>query len=319
MPSAPEVLKPAKPARQARPVRPVRPPKPGKPGKPSKPPKLGKPGKKQKVNAPLKVAKASKSSKPRRAPKADTRFARAAKREAKRFTSYSRRRRGILIAVFGSFGALLALVAATMFTPILAVENIRVTGVDRLDAKAINIALKSQIGTPLPMVSTESIAKALKPFSLIESFSVISSPPHTLRIAITERQPICIVKVGGTNYLFDPAGIQIGKATDKSPYPKLEITGVPRGSREFEAAIDVLLALPADLLGKVATVDAKTKDEVVLRLRGAAGQRIIWGDGTQSVLKSKVLAALIKNQKKGDFVTFDVSSPTTPVVQYGNF
>ncbi len=316
MPSAPEVLRPVK---TAKPARPVRPPKPGKPGKPSKPPKLGKPGKKQKVRAPLKAAKVSKSPKLRRAPKADTRFARAAKREAKRFTGYSRRRRGILIAIFGSFGALLALVAATMFTPILAVENIRVTGVDRLDAKAINSALKSQIGTPLPMVSTESIAKALRPFSLIESFSVISSPPHTLRVAITERQPICIVKVGGTNYLFDPAGIQIGKATDKSPYPKLEITGVPRGSREFEAAIDVLLALPADLLSKVATVDAKTKDEVVLRLRGAAGQRIIWGDGTQSVLKSKVLAALIKNQKKGDYVTFDVSSPTTPVVQYGNF
>lgn len=255
----------------------------------------------------------------KRAAKPDNRFARAAKREARRFTSYSRRRRGILIAIFGSFGALLALVAATMFTPILAVENIRVTGVDRLDAKSINNALKSQIGTPLPMVSTESIAKALKPFSLIESFSVISSPPHTLRVAITERQPICIVKVGGTNYLFDPAGIQIGKAKENAPYPKLEIAGVPRGSREFEAAIDVLLALPAELLSKVATIDAKTKDEVVLRLRGNAGQRIIWGDGTQSVLKSKVLAALIKNQKKGDYVTFDVSSPTTPVVLYGNF
>ena len=85
------------------------------------------------------------------------------------------------------------------------------------------------------------------------------------------------------------------------------------------AAIDVLMALPADLLERVSEIDAKSKDDVTLRLRGYAGQRIIWGDGSDSVLKSKVLDALIANQKKSDRVTFDVSSPNAPVVRYGNF
>ena len=69
----------------------------------------------------------------------------------------------------------------------------------------------------------------------------------------------------------------------------------------------------------MASVQAKTKDDVTLHLRGIASQKVIWGDSSDAVLKSKVLAALIKNQKKSDVVTYDVSSPTAPVVRYGNF
>lgn len=239
--------------------------------------------------------------------------------EAKRFVAASRRRRIVSLSVLGSFGLLFLLILATMFTPLLAVEKLEVTGTKRINEKTVLKALEKQIGVPLPMVNTNAIAESLAPFSLVDSFSVVSLPPHTLRIAITERQPICIVTVAGVDYLYDPAGIRVGNVGKSDNYPKIAIVGDPKGSVEFTAAIDVLLALPADLLGRIATVDAKSKDDVSMRLRGNAGQRIVWGDGSQSVLKSKVLAALIKNQKKTDFVTFDVSSPTAPVVRYGNF
>ena len=239
--------------------------------------------------------------------------------EAKRFVAASRRRKIVSLSVLGSFGLLFLLILATMFTPLLAVEKLEVTGTKRINNKTVLKALEKQIGVPLPMVNTNAIAESLAPFSLVDSFSVVSLPPHTLRIAITERQPICIVTVAGVDYLYDPAGIRVGNVGKSDNYPRIAIVGDPKGSAEFTAAIDVLLALPADLLGRIATVDAKSKDDVSMRLRGNAGQRIVWGDGSQSVLKSKVLAALIKNQKKTDFVTFDVSSPTAPVVRYGNF
>jgi cell division protein FtsQ len=239
--------------------------------------------------------------------------------EAKRFVSATRRRRMISLSFVGSFGLLILLILATMFTPLLAVEKLEVTGTKRINNKTVLKALEKQIGVPLPMVNASSIAESLAAFSLVDSFSVVSLPPHTLRIAITERQPICIVTVAGVDYLYDPAGVRVGNVGKSDNYPRIAIVGDPKGSAEFTAAIDVLLALPADLLGRIATVDAKSKDDVSMRLRGNAGQRIVWGDGSQSVLKSKVLAALIKNQKKTDYVTFDVSSPTAPVVRYGNF
>lgn len=236
--------------------------------------------------------------------------------EARRFTVATRRRRAIFWTLFSSFGSLVLLVLATIFTPLLAVEKIEVVGLDRLQEKSIINAIKSQIGTPLPLVSPSDIADALDSFALIESFSVVSLPPHTLRIEIAERQPIGIINVSGTNFLYDPAGVRIAKATGSEQLPNIVIDDAPETSKQFKAAIDVLLALPAELLKRVAEIDAKSKDDVTLRLRGYAGQRIIWGDGSDSVLKSKVLDALIANQKETDRVTFDVSSPNAPVVRY---
>lgn len=236
--------------------------------------------------------------------------------EAARFRAYSRRRRAILISVIGSFTALVLLMLASMYTPMLAVESIRITGTSRLKVAQLQSALKSQIGTPLPMVNSDKIGESLKSFPLIESFSITSRPPHSLVIRITERSPIAEVAVGGTSYLYDPAGVRIGQTKGSDSYPQISINGDPANSAEYALAIDVLLALPASLLPRVYSIDAKTKDNVTMELRGNAGQRIVWGDASRSALKSKVLAALIRNYKKSDRVTFDVSSPTAPVVRY---
>lgn len=239
--------------------------------------------------------------------------------EARRFTAKSRKQRTFLILFSSSFGALLVLVAATIFTPLLAVEKIEVSGVVRLKEKSIVNALTSQIGKPLPQVSSSEIAKALEAFPLIESFTIVSLPPHTLKIQISERQPIGVISVSGTRYLYDPAGVRIGISSGAEKLPIISIQGTPEESKEFDAAIEVLMALPSSLLERVSEINAKSKDDVTLRLRGYAGQRIIWGDGSNSVLKSKVLDALVANQKETDRVTFDVSSPNAPVVRYGNF
>jgi cell division protein FtsQ len=212
--------------------------------------------------------------------------------------------------------SLLLLVLATFVTPMLAVETIEIKGASRIPKKQLMQVLNKQLGKPLPLVNADEIAGDLDNFPLIESFSAVSQPPHTLLVRITERQPIVIVYSSGAPYLYDPAGVQLGRAGSKDLYPVLNITGTPKNSSEFKAAIDVLLAIPASLLPKVAAIDAKSKDDVSMQLRGYAGQRIIWGDGTDSALKSKVLAALLKNQKGTDRVTFDVSSPTAPVVRY---
>lgn len=239
--------------------------------------------------------------------------------EARRFTAYSRRRRITLLTIAASFGSLTLLVIATLVTPIMAVQSIQVEGIKLLKEDSVINALKNQIGKPLPLVNATNVADSLKPFSLIESFSLVSLPPHTLLVRVSERQPIGVVQVSGTNYLYDPAGVRISIATGKESLPKILIADAPEKSKEFQAAIEVLMALPANLLGRVSEINAKSKDDVALSLRGQSGQRIIWGDGSDSVLKSKVLEALIANQKSTDRVTYDVSSPNAPVVRYGNF
>lgn len=214
----------------------------------------------------------------------------------------------------GALTALLLLVLATLFTPLIAVENIRITGLSAVPLKQVTAAVRDQLGKPLPLISQQSVADELSRFTLIESFSLVSELPHTLHISIAERQPICIVDIKGVSYLYDPAGVRLGQATYNDTYPRVQIVGEPKSSASFAEAIDVLLALPANLLSSISQVNAKSKDDVTMQLRGYAGQKIIWGDASQSGLKSKVLAALIANQKPTDRVTFDISSPSAPIV-----
>lgn len=236
--------------------------------------------------------------------------------QAKRFQGQSRQRRVIALSLASSFAVLLLLVIATLVTPMLAVEKIKLTGLHKVSEKSVLAAVKGNLGKPLALVNQQEIADELSKFKLIESISIISELPHTLHIAISERQPIAIVDVAGSSVLFDAAAVNLGAATYNDKYPRVLINDDPKSSKAFKLAIDVLLALPADLLNRVAVIDAKTKDDVRLQLRGYSAQLIVWGDSSQSILKSKVLAALIKNQKQTDRVTYDVSSPSAPVVRY---
>ena len=228
------------------------------------------------------------------------------------------RRAGWLLG-FSSVGILGLLVAVLTFSPILAVKEISVSGTERIMASDIEKALKSHLGTPLPLLNQEEISTSLAGFDVIESFSATALPPNGLQISIIERQAICIIESGGGSFLYDPAGIKIAKATADDAFPKVLIDGVPASSVRFQNAISVLMSMPSKLLGEISVIDAKSQDNVSMVLRTSNNQRIVWGDSSESALKSKVLEALMKNHKKSQSVTFDVSAPNAPVVRYENF
>ena len=239
--------------------------------------------------------------------------------QIRRFTQANRTRRVVVLSLLTSVLALVGLVLATMFTPMMAIESIQVTGLHRLKAAQIQAAVKGLIGKPLTMVDESQLVSRLSGFSLIESFNTVSLPPHVLQLNIQERQPIGVVSVGGNNYLYDAAGVQISPVSSQAKYPVIEVNGNPAQSANYREAVDVLLALPASLYPSVSSIQATTKDDVRLTLRGVSNRQILWGDSSQSLLKSKVLAALMKNVKHTATVTFDVSSPSAPAVRYGAF
>jgi len=208
----------------------------------------------------------------------------------------------------------LVLVAA--FTPLLSVEKIQVVGNHRIPTKLLTNALANQLGKPLPQISLSSVSNDLKNFTLVQSVSIVNLPPHTLQVRIVERQPICIIRTNLGLFVFDPAGVRIASVNSTSNYPVVEAAGTPGKSAEFRAAIKTLLALPVSLYPRVASLSAPSMDSVTFHLRGLAGQKVIWGDSTQAVLKARVLLALIKHQKLSDRVTYDVSSPKDPTVRY---
>jgi cell division protein FtsQ len=226
------------------------------------------------------------------------------------------------IAVSLSAGSILILgilTAVATFSPLLAIQQVTVVGTERLSADEISKALSSQIGTPLPLLNQDEIAQSLAGFSLIESFTATAVPPNELQIRVSERQALCIVEFEGALWLHDPAGVRIALAEPTDLLPRILIAEPPTSSQRFRDSVDVLLALPVELLAEVEVIQANTKDDVQMTLRGSLGQRISWGDSSNAVLKSKVLQALIANNQGATGVTFDVSSPNAPVVRFDNF
>jgi cell division protein FtsQ len=232
----------------------------------------------------------------------------------------SRRAKRLVFTFSGlSLAILLIIVAVVTFSPVLAIKEIYVTGTERIKAEQISRALHGHVGTPLPLLDEKEVAKSLSGFTLIESVSAIAVPPNTLQVRVSERQGICIVTIGSERWLYDPAGVRVAKASSQDVLPEILITEEPLNSQRFRNAIEVLMALPGELLDEVEFIEAKSKDDVEMSLRSSRNQRIVWGDSSDSVLKSKVLQALMSNHKKTQSVTFDVSSPNAPVVRFDNF
>jgi len=235
-------------------------------------------------------------------------------KESRRFTKEPRAKKIFIRSLLGGLAALILLVIATMVTPIMAIKKISVTGTEKVSEKQVQTALKKYLGTPLPTIAEGSVANDLAKFKLIESISLVSKPPHEIQVRIVERTPISVVVTNGVGYLYDPSGVRVGLASGFEKLPTIIIKGDPKTSKNYKQAIDVLLSLPSSLLDRVAYIQARTRDNVTMQLRGNAVQTIIWGDSTQSALKSRVLKVLLFKTPARIPATFDVSSPLTPSV-----
>jgi len=233
--------------------------------------------------------------------------------EVKRFTRRSRRRRITWLVVLLCFVAVGGLVTGAVYSPVLSLKTIEVTGTSRVDKAEVLKAVDGQLGTPLALVDFDAIKKDLSRFPLIRSYVTESVPPDTLIIRIAERAPIAVIETPTGFEIVDPAGVVI-KKTDERPagLPLITLptatTGAATSSMGFTSAVKVLLALPTELLAKVDSVTAQTLDNVTLVL--SSGPTVVWGSADESAKKARILAILIANEPQA--ARFDVSAPTIP-------
>lgn len=233
--------------------------------------------------------------------------------EVRRFTSRSRRRRNTWIGAIVTVAALAAFVLVGVFSPLMALRTIEVTGTDRIPAEDVVQALDGQIGTPLPLLDLTQVKQELSEFSLIRSFVTESRPPDTLVVRIIEREPVGSIASAAGFDLVDAAGVVISSGAERTAdYPVIDAAGGASGAG-FQAAVAVVRALPTATREQLDTITAATKDDVTLTLAG--GARIVWGNAERSDYKAVVLGALIVSHPVGSVTEYDVSSPDSAVVR----
>lgn len=230
--------------------------------------------------------------------------------EVRRFTKRSRHRRMLWLGAAGVVVALVLGVVGVGLSPLLALRHVEVVGASRLDPAAIAAKLGDQVGKPLALLDQAEISSDLAGFPLIRSYTLESHPPDTLVVRIVERQPIGVVQQGSAFVLVDEAKVPISSsATRPADVPLIAATGAAADANAdsgFAATAAVLASLPADVLARVDTISAKTKDDVSFTLRGS-GATVVWGSAEDSALKAADLAALLKGAPGAH--RFDVSSP----------
>lgn len=208
----------------------------------------------------------------------------------------------------GLVASLVGLVLLAVFSPLLALREIRVEGTSTVDAAAVTAQLDEQLGTPLALVDRRRIEDVLQGFPRIRSYTIETIPPGTIVVRIVERTPIVVVARDAGFALVDPAGVVLGESAERpAAIPLVVDTGAAIPNPAFDAAVEVLLAMPTELRAQVDTISATTRDDVTLTLAGAA-QTVRWGSADDSPAKAELLAALrgIHGLTPG---TFDVSAP----------
>ncbi|MFT4028454.1 MAG: FtsQ-type POTRA domain-containing protein [Protaetiibacter sp.] len=242
---------------------------------------------------------------------------RAEKQELRRFTRRTRRRRIAWLTGIGILVALVGLSVAAVYSPLLALREIRVEGATSLDAAQLVDAIDGQLGTPLALLDDDELREQLGAFTLIRSYSTEILPPGTLIVHVVERTPVGVIVQDDAFDIVDAAGVVLSTSpTRPAGLPLIQVPDGEVDSVAYRSIAEVLLAMPAELLGQVDSITATTRDDVTLTLTGSA-QRVEWGSATESEHKARVLAALLAIHGGSGAGSYDVSAPGTAVFHAG--
>jgi cell division protein FtsQ len=230
----------------------------------------------------------------------------------------AKRRKRILLGTIGIIAALVAaMIAAAIYTPVLALRTVTVEGTKLLSVEQVQAALAPLQGKPLPQISDEDVSALLQPLVQVKHVTAEARPPATLAVRITERVAVAKLKQGEGYQLVDAEGIPL-RATTEDASVALPVINAGKGvlaPELFHAVTAVLGALPPDVLAKLSDASAKSADAVELKL--VDGQTIVWGNAGEKELKARVLAALLKVpvDPLNPVRIYDVSVPRHPVTR----
>lgn len=230
-------------------------------------------------------------------------------------SGHRRRRRRRLTGLLVSLLVLVVLALVVFFSPLFATRTIEVDGATLTSPDAVQEALSGFQGVPMTRISKQDIKDSLGDVPQVKSVDVVFHPPHTIAVQLHERVGVAVVEDGDSFVLVDSEGKQLSTGP-KAKRPDVPLVAGGRkvlSSQKFTDVSDVLAALPADVLSRLDSAAAPSGSAVELTFKD--GKKVLWGDASQSELKSQVVAAFVKAEATADASEIDVSAPLHPVVK----
>jgi cell division protein FtsQ len=212
------------------------------------------------------------------------------------------------VAVASLLGAI-GIVVALLFTPLLGVRGVSVSGLEGLTSDQVRTAAAIRPGTPMLRLDVAGIMARVATLPRVAAVDVSREWPDTVHIAVTERDPVGVLRRPDGVHLVDLTGLDYATvATAPAGLPEIQLVRVAPDDPRTRAVVAVLAALPPQLKSEVIAVGAPTPGGITLALAG--GRTVRWGGPSDAARKSAVLAALMTQPGK----IYDVSSPDLPTI-----
>ncbi|GLZ29759.1 cell division protein FtsQ [Lentzea sp. NBRC 105346] len=205
--------------------------------------------------------------------------------------------------------SIIGLAYSVWFTPLFGVRTVDVRGTVVLTEDDVRTAAAIEPGSPLVRLDLKGIAARVGEVPRVASVEVERSLPGTVRILISERTPVGIVKTSDGVHLIDATGKDYATLTTAPPQvPELLLATPGANDPATRAVVAVVNELPEKLRPDVLSVSATGPADVKVQL--TQGRVVKWGSAADTTRKGAILMVLLTRQGK----TYDVSSPELPTV-----
>jgi hypothetical protein len=204
-------------------------------------------------------------------------------------------------------------------TRLFAIENVEVTGVQRLTAADVIAQAAVPDGASLLNIDADALEGRLLANPWIEEVRLSRRIPSTLRVEVQERVPVAVVDSGLTLWFVDATARVVAESTPESATPLPVIRDVPdfvaepgeaSDSEVLRNALRVLSGMNPDLIATVTAVSAPALVETALLTSGNV--EIMIGEAVRLEEKSLLVADILREQG-AQVVFIDVRSVERPI------
>nr|WP_249383596.1 FtsQ-type POTRA domain-containing protein [Mycobacterium sp. DBP42] len=219
--------------------------------------------------------------------------------------------RGLKVLLWSALASVVAVALGLVlyFTPVMSVRNVAVNGVAAVPQEQVLAVAAVAPGTPLLQVDTDAVAERVATIRRVATVRVQREYPSTLRITVVERVPVVVKDYPDGPHLFDRDGVDFATEPPPPTLPYLDTDNPGPTDPATKAALEVMLALPPDVVAQVGRIAAPSVASIALTLTD--GRVVVWGTNDRTEEKALKLAALLTQPGH----TYDVSSPDLPTVK----
>lgn len=235
--------------------------------------------------------------------------------EVRRASGRKRLRRVLALAVVLAIG--LAGVLASL-SPLMDVDRIAVAGATATPQSEITAASGLSVGDPMVRIDVDAATAALEALPWVDSAVVRRDFPSAVKIEITERQPIGIVRSGETEALVDATGRVLGAVQfGFGDLPRMEISrALPApGERlgdDSQTMLDLTAIVGSGIDGHTVVVVEGPDGEASLTVDETISVRL--GDGERMATKVRSTATLLDQVDLTCVDAIDVRIADLPVL-----